>query len=157
MTYIGKGLSTFSAKKTGEHVNQRDFVKANMDIIAMSFYFSSREKGRKTVLEPALALNPEIACLYAIKVIHGRFKMGEKAISKSAEWSVKYARFALKKRFRAAEALISKSGRWSYEYSKNVVRGRLPDAMHKSVMNMKDDHFVLKYLKEQVDERRDAL
>lgn len=94
-----------------------------------------------------MTLNPQVAYLYALKVLHRRFRDGEAAIARSAEWAVKYARFVLKGRFRPAERLIAREPRWAYEYAKRVVGGRLPGRMHERVASMVPDLFAEKYLK----------
>lgn len=129
----------------------KDWRRAHVDALAISAYCRCRDKGARSHLhEPLLALNPQVAYLYSLKVVRGRFKMGERAISKSPEWAVKYARFVLKGRFLRAERAISSESRWAYEYATRVLRGRLPPAMHERVAAMAPDHFVEEYLKYQL-------
>ena len=105
--------------------------------------------------EPLLALDPQIAYLYSLKVLRARFKEGEAAISKSPEWAVRYARFVLKGRFVRAERFIMESPYWSYEYAQKVVGGRLPPRMHRRMASMVEDQFARKYMEGQPCRRPD--
>lgn len=92
-----------------------------------------------------MALDPQIAYLYALRVLRGRFADGEGAISRSPEWAVRYARFVIRGRFPRAERFIARSPRWCYEYAEKVVKGRLPERMHRR-MAESDDRFARKYM-----------
>jgi hypothetical protein len=120
-------------------------------MIAVSTYCSARSSRRRMpVQEPLLALDPQVAYLYSLKVVRGRFRDGEGAISRSPEWAVRYARFVLKGRFRMAERSISGSPRWAYEYAEKVIGGRLPRAMHRRMASMLEDGFARKYMESEL-------
>lgn len=132
---------------TFRSMNDSEFLRAQLDMISISAYCNARSRGsRVESREPLLAVNPQVAYLYSLKVLRGRFVMGEPHIAESAEWSVRYARFVLKGRFRKAEASISKSPRWSLEYAQKVMGGRLPPCMHRRMQSMVGDYFVDKYM-----------
>lgn len=133
-------------------MDSREWIRAHVDALAISAYCSARERGSRTPRrEPLLAVNPEVAYLYAFKVVRGRFRGAEAAIARSAEWSVRYARFVLKARFPRAEKAISRNPEWAYEYSVKVVGGRLPSRMHRAMESMRGDPFADKYLASQVE------
>lgn len=124
-----------------------DLLRAHLDMLGISAYCHARSRDvRLKTREPLLALNPQVAYLYSLKVLRGRFVMGEPCMSKSPEWAVRYARFVLKGRFRRAETSISKSAEWSLEYAQKVMHGRLPPSMHRRMQSMVGDHFADKYM-----------
>jgi hypothetical protein len=124
-----------------------EWASAHRMMLAVSTYCVARSSGgRSPVQEPLLALDPQVAYLYSLKVLRGRFKEGEDAISRSPEWAVRYARFVLKGRFRMAEKSISESPRWTYEYAEKVIGGRLPRAMHQKMASMLENRFARKYM-----------
>jgi hypothetical protein len=123
------------------------WASAHRMMLAVSTYCAARSSRKRfPVQEPLLALDPQIAYLYSLKVIRGRFGEGERAISKSPEWAVRYARFILKGRFRMAEKSIAENPRWAYEYAEKVIRGRLPRAMHLKMASMQENKFAKKYM-----------
>lgn len=135
-------------------MDDESWADAHRRIISISTYCRARDRDKRMpVQEPLLALDPQIAYLYSLKVLRTRFKEGEAAISKSPEWAVRYARFVLKGRFVKAEGCIMQSAYWSYEYAQNVVGGRLPPRMHRRMASMVDDHFARKYMEEQLCRR----
>jgi len=98
---------------------------AHLNMLGIWAYCRSREmSARRPMQEPLVALNPETAYLYALKVIRGRFPMAEPFISKSPEWSVRYARFVIRGRFPLAEATIASSPEWSRQYDRHVLGKR---------------------------------
>ena len=128
-------------------MNDREWAAAHRNMISISTYCAARSSRRRIpAQEPLLALDPQIAYLYALKVLQGRFLDGEEVISRSPEWAVRYARFVLKRRFAIAERFIARDARWAYEYAAKVVKGRLPAKMHKRMKSMGDNHFAKKYL-----------
>lgn len=56
--------------------------------------------------EAVLAKSAEYACLYANKVLKGRFILGEDTIAKDAIWSIRYGILVLGERFKKGEAAI---------------------------------------------------
>lgn len=133
-------------------MDQRTWIQAHVDALAISAYCSARTgRGRVLRQEPLLALNPQVAYLYSLKVMKGRFREAEYVIARSPEWSVRYARFVLGGRFARAERAISRDSMWCYEYALKVVKGRLPPKMHRAMEALHGDHFAEKYLKFQVE------
>lgn len=133
-------------------MDSRAWIRAQVDALAISAYCAARNSDtRNPKREPLLALNPQIAYLYSLKVIRGRFRIAEPAISKSAEWSVRYARFVMRGRFRMAEKAISMDSMWAYEYATKVVKGRLPPRMHRALSKRIGDLFADKYMAFQVE------
>lgn len=126
-------------------------TRAHLDALAISAYCSARRRGRARQQEPLLATNAQVAYLYSLKVIKGRFAEGERKISESPEWSVRYARFVLKRRFRRAERTIAGSPEWAYEYATKVVKGRLPPRMHRIMESMRGDAHADRYMKFQIE------
>lgn len=144
-------------RRYNPRMNSKTWIGAQVDALAISAYCSARTSGRRTLLqEPLLALNPQIAYLYSLKVMRGRFKEAEPTISKSAEWSVRYARFVIRGRFRIAERAISKDTMWAYEYAVKVVKGRLPPRMHRIMESLKGDSFAEKYMNFQVESQKSS-
>ena len=95
---------------------------AHLDMLGIVAYCRARDTGvRRPVQEPLIALNPQTAYLYALKVIRGRFPMGEPHISFSPEWSVRYARFIMRGRFPMAESTIALSPEWQAQYQIHVL------------------------------------
>jgi hypothetical protein len=117
-------------------------------------YVYVREKGRPSPkLEGVISQNGEASYFYALRVLRGRFKMGEDSISKSPTWAVKYARFIIQKRFPEAEKDISMDPKCSYEYFKHVMKGKkLPEKMHRNMLLMSfaqpENPFIKQYLSE---------
>jgi hypothetical protein len=133
-----------------------EWASAHRMMLAVSTYCAARSSRRRFfVQEPLLALDPQVAYLYSLRVVRGRFREGERAISKSPEWAVRYARFVLKGRFKMAEKAISESPRWAYEYAEKVVRGRLPRAMHLKMASMLENRFARKYMESELCRRPD--
>lgn len=103
--------------------------------IMLQTYCHVREKSvPNKKFEKILAQNGEMAYFYSLRVLRGRFAMGEKAIAKEPSWAVKYARFILKDRFPMAEENIANSLACCYEYYRHVVKGRLPKPMHEKML-----------------------
>jgi hypothetical protein len=137
-------------------MEEREWAEAHVKMLAVSAYCASRSSGsRSRRQEPLLALDPQVAYLYSLKVIRGRFREGEDAISRSPEWAVRYARFVLKGRFGPAEKAIADDPRWAYEYAEKVVRGRLPEAMHRKMASMLENRFARKYMESELCRRPD--
>lgn len=133
-------------------MDHKSWIRAHVDALAISAYCSARSRDDRILnQEPLLALNPQIAYLYSLKVIGGRFKEAEPTIAKSPEWSVRYARFVLRGRFAKAERHISKDSMWSYEYARKVIKGRLPPRMHRVMAALEGDYFAEKYMEFQVE------
>lgn len=133
-------------------MDKRTWIRAHVDALAISAYCGARSSRRRAFRqEPLLALNPQVAYLYSLKVMRGRFREGEPIIARSPEWSVRYARFVLGGRFARAEKAISKDSMWCYEYALKVVRGRLPPHMHRAMESLRGDQFAEKYMKFQVE------
>lgn len=121
------------------------------DMLAVSAYVGAREKGEANpYLEGLIALNGEASYLYALKVLHGPFELGEPAISRSPDWSLKYARFVIKGRFRMGESRMTRNSEVCYQYFKYVVRRKLPKRMHLAMLKYRDS-FTTKYLEEVSD------
>ena len=132
-------------------MDEMSWIRAQVDMLAVSAYCSARStQTRCHKKEPLIALNPQVAYLYALKVMRGRFKQAEPLISTNAEWSVRYARFVLKGRFVSAEKTISKDPMWALEYACKVVGGRLPSRMHAVMLSMRGDPFAEKYMEFQL-------
>ena len=128
-------------------MNERQWVVAHRNTISIFTYCEARSnRTRMPRQEHLLARDPQIAYLYALKVLNGRFVEGEEAISRSPEWAVRYARFVLERRFKIAERFIAQDTRWAYEYAIKVVKDRLPKGMHRRMKSMAGDHFAKKYL-----------
>lgn len=117
-------------------------------------YVYARETGRPSPKwESALSQNGETSYFYALRVLRGRFKMGEAAISAEPTWAVKYARFVVRGRFQMAEANIAMRPESCYEYFRHVMRGkRLPEEMHRAMLlksfEQPEDPFIKRYLSE---------
>jgi hypothetical protein len=137
------------------HMDAKTWACAQLDSLAISAYCIARSSGLRSVRqEPLLALNPQVAYLYSLKVMRGRFREAEPAISESAEWSVRYARFVIKGRFKKAERTISKDSIWAYEYAIKVIKGRLPPRMHRAMESLRGDYFAEKYLNFQIESKQ---
>ncbi len=140
-------LRAGGAEHTIARMEIEECVHAHRMMIAVSTYCAARSSRRRfPVQEPLLALDPQVAYLYSLRVVRGRFKEGERSISKSPEWAVRYARFVLKGRFKMAEKAIAGSPRWAYEYADKVMHGRLPRAMHLKMASMPENRFARKYM-----------
>ena len=66
--------------------------------------------------EEAIATNPEYSTLYAIQVVHGRFKEGEAAIAKSSQCSYLYARDVVGGAWEPGEKAIYSSSMYKARY-----------------------------------------
>lgn len=127
-------------------MDEMEWTAAHRRMISITAYCCAREHRRRlTRQEPLIAFDPQIAYLYALKVMKGRFFEAEDSISRSPEWAVRYARFVIRGRFAKAERFIARSPRWCYEYADKVVKGRLPPRMHK-MMAESNDRFARKYM-----------
>lgn len=123
------------------------------DWLSIQSYIHARDK-EKPVPESEIFIsqNGETAYLYALRVLHGRFELGEYAISRCPEWAVRYARFIMRKRFPAAEKYISQHPESCYLYFKHVTKKKLPKKMHRAMISMgfkfPNNYYVAKYMRE---------
>jgi hypothetical protein len=123
------------------------------DWIGIQTYINARRQGRASkTLEGVVGLNGELAYLYALEVVKGRFRKGEESIALCPELAVKYAIFVLRGRFEEAEETIASNPELCYQYFKRVVKKRLPRKMHQSMVMMSfklpGNYFIAKYFKE---------
>jgi hypothetical protein len=135
-------------------MEEREWAEAHVKMLAVSAYCASRfAESRSKAQEPLLALDAQVAYLYSLKVLRGRFVAGERSISMSPEWAVRYARFVLKDRFKRAEKFIIQSPRWAYEYAEKVIGGRLPPAMHRKMASMMESRFARRYMEDNAQRK----
>lgn len=139
MRQNGKAIELFGAKMK--------------DWLCIQSYVYAREKDKPVQgAEFMLAKNGEVAYFYALRILRGRFKLGEKAIADCPEWALKYARFIIKRRFRIAEDKIARDPKLCYLYFKHVVRKKLPPKMHRVMVSsgfkFADNQYIARYLQE---------
>jgi len=75
-----------------------------------------------------------------LKVIEGKWELGESAISQNAFDSYHYALDVIKGRWELGEPTISKDAEYNYYYARYVIKGRLPDFMHNALILSNDEY-----------------
>jgi hypothetical protein len=78
---------------------------------------------RDPLLESVIAESSGCYCLYALRVVNGRFIKGEPAIQKSVLSSFMYAKRIMKGRWFEAEHTMSKARGYAIRYAEEVIKG----------------------------------
>ncbi len=105
-------------------------------------------KGRWELGEAAISKKAEYSYYYAICVIEGRWELGESAISKKEFYAYFYERNLIRGNWTPELAVMCPY--WLYIYAKDVIKGRLPSAMHNKMISFgiidSKNKYVKKYL-----------
>jgi hypothetical protein len=101
----------------------------NIELIEDIFtYYELFDYPHKILAFENFERKPKLLCLYALKIIKGRWPEAERAIKTNAREAFYYARFVIKGRWPEAENVIVKDSYFSFAYAEEVIKGRWPEA-----------------------------